>query len=77
MKHLIWACAIIVATVLGMHAADTGSWQKRTWKSIPGELTPDLAAATLPTERPLVCCLLVTDNRGLSVSSRHVEIPTK
>lgn len=54
--------------------SDVGPWQKRMWKSLPGELSAGVASAALPAERPLACFLLATDERGLCVSTTHVEV---
>lgn len=55
--------------------ADTGAWQKRVWKSEPAEISGDTISAAIPTNRPLVIQLYVTDARGLSVTTPHVELP--
>ena len=53
---------------------DVGPWQKRMWKSIAGELVAGVASALLPAERPFVGYLLATDERGLGVSTTHIEL---
>jgi len=56
--------------------SDTGEWQKRLWKSVPAEMADGKITARLPGERPLVCYLSVTDQRGVTVSTPHVALPT-
>jgi len=53
---------------------DTGPWQKRQWFSKPAEFKDGIVTAPLPTERPLVCYLSVTDSRGVAVSTQHEEL---
>ncbi len=57
------------------YAADAGSWQKRDWKSIAGEVRDGSVKATLPADRPLVYFLEAVDERGLKVSSAHEALP--
>lgn len=57
------------------YTTDTGAWQKRGWKSLPADIAGDVVSATLPTNRPLVGHLRVTDARGLSVTTPHIERP--
>lgn len=54
------------------YAVAAGPWQKREWKSTPGLHKEGTISARLPSERPLVCELSVTDNRGLEVTTRHL-----
>jgi dienelactone hydrolase len=53
------------------YAEAVGPWQKRTWKSLPAEISDGRVTAKLPAERPLVYFLAVTDDRGLEVSTPH------
>ena len=55
---------------------DDGVWQKRNWVSITGAIV-DLgkASVTLPPEKPTAYCLVLTDERGLRVST-PIVIPT-
>lgn len=53
------------------YAVAEGPWQKREWKSIPAELKDGKMSAKLPSERPLVYELAVTDERGLEVTTPH------
>jgi dienelactone hydrolase len=68
------ASTVAVAKVELCCTTDTGRWQKRAWKTLPGELAGGVASAVLPAERPLTCFLLATDERGLCVSTTHVEL---
>ncbi len=56
------------------YTTDTGEWQKRKWTTVPARLHAPTISAELPTARPLVCFLSVTDERGLRVSSPHVDL---
>jgi dienelactone hydrolase len=56
------------------YTADGGPWQKRRWESAPATLKGKLIEARLPPQRPLVCYLSVTDDRGLRVSTEHEEL---
>lgn len=65
---------VAVTKVELCYTTDVGPWQKRTWKSSPGELVAGVASAALPAERPCTAYLLATDERGLCVSTTHVEM---
>jgi hypothetical protein len=56
------------------YTTDTGEWQKRQWKTNPAALRQNTITAQLPPARPLVCFISVTDERGLRVSTEHVEL---
>ena len=56
------------------YTTDGGPWQKREWKSTEAKLASGRIVATLPTGRPLVCYLSVTDDRGVLVSTQHEEL---
>ncbi len=56
------------------YTTDGGAWQKRLWKTESAELGIRKVRAQLPTTRPLVCFLTVTDERGLTVSTSHEEL---
>jgi dienelactone hydrolase len=49
--------------------ADTGEWQQREWKTLPATLNGSTASATLPCPLPTCYYILLTDERGLPVSS--------
>jgi dienelactone hydrolase/lysophospholipase L1-like esterase len=54
---------------------DAGPWKNRRWQAAPAEQAGDRVTASLPEARPLVCYLRVTDERRLSVSTAHLELP--
>jgi hypothetical protein len=56
------------------YTADDGPWQKRHWETAPAMLTGKVVKAQLPPQRPLVCYLSLTDDRGLRVSTEHEEL---
>ncbi|MFO1019664.1 MAG: acetylxylan esterase [Planctomycetales bacterium] len=62
------------------YTTDTGPWQKREWKVLPGKIEPlnNVKDAfqfegELPHKRPIVYYLSVTDDRGLVTSTKHQE----
>ncbi len=59
------------------YTIDVGEWQKRSWKTVPAEMTNGRVTARLPTGRPLVCYFSVTDRRETTVSTPHVELSTR
>jgi len=56
------------------YTTDNGPWQKRTWKSVPLKPEAGVIRADLPTDRPLVYFVTLTDDRGATVSSEHEEL---
>jgi len=46
--------------------------QKRLWKSVPAEMANGNVTADLPSERPLVCFLSITDQRD-ALSPRRMS----
>lgn len=54
---------------------DTGTWEKRRWESVPAKLNPALGNVTaeLP-EGVSVYYFNIIDDRGLIISSPHVEL---
>ena len=56
------------------YTTDSGPWPQRHWQSAAGEINGNTITAALPTARPLVCFLYVTDSRGLAVSTAHGEL---
>lgn len=67
--------AAIPVTKAEFHfTSDSGPWQKRNWQTVPAQFADGVATAKLPTERPLVCYLSVTDSRGVAVSTQHEEL---
>ncbi len=57
------------------YTTDTGPWQERTWHSVDAELAQGAVEAALPSERPLVYYLSVTDRRDAMVSTQHAVLP--
>jgi cephalosporin-C deacetylase-like acetyl esterase len=56
------------------YAPEQGPWQKREWLSQAADVKNGVVSATLPTSRPLVYFLAVTDERELEVSAPHAII---
>jgi hypothetical protein len=56
------------------YTTDTGEWQKRRWETVSAEVGHDIISARLPSQRPLVWFLSLTDDRGLRVSTQHEEL---
>ena len=56
------------------YTTDSGPWPKRTWESLGAFVIGTTAQAPLPSERPLVCFMTVTDGRGAVVSTEHVVL---
>ena len=61
----------IVKTEL-IWTTDEGDWPKREWQSTPATVSGDTASVVLPTENPKAYGLLLTDERGLRISSQIV-----
>ena len=55
------------------YTTDMGPWQKRVWKTQPARVDGARIRTECPVDRPWVGFLAVTDDRGLRVSSEHVE----
>lgn len=58
------------------YTTDKGPWQKRSWSTEAAGVVADqhLITARLPSARPLTWFLTATDERGLTVSTEHVEL---
>lgn len=56
---------------------DSGRWQDRKWTTVPAKIDQDRKqiVAEIPTARPLVGFMTVVDERGLVVSTDHVQLP--
>jgi dienelactone hydrolase len=63
----------VVRAELSYTAAASGDWEKREWKTVPAELSPGLAQATLPEDAAIYFVNLV-DDRGLLASSEHESL---
>jgi dienelactone hydrolase len=57
------------------YTTDGGPWQQRNWESTDGQVEDGRVGADLPSARPLVCFLTITDERGAIVSTDHVALP--
>ncbi|MDR2756900.1 MAG: dienelactone hydrolase family protein [Planctomycetaceae bacterium] len=49
--------------------ADSGEWHKREWKTIPATINGHTVSAVLPAPSPTCYYILLTDERGLPISS--------
>jgi hypothetical protein len=57
------------------YTCDTGKWPVREWKMAPGTLSGAGKAIAVLPDGARVCFFNLIDDRGLTVSSEHVEIP--
>ncbi len=53
------------------YTTDTCEWQKRRWETVAAKVEHGVISAPLPAQRPLVCFLSVTEERGLRISTEH------
>jgi len=65
----------IVKVELITTADSENVWQKRKWTSVPGVLDGHKVSATLPAEKLMAYYLLLTDERGLRISTPIVFPP--
>lgn len=56
------------------YTTNSGPWQKRKWLTLPAEKRGRQISAALPTTRPIVAFLALTDPAGRHLSSEHIEI---
>jgi dienelactone hydrolase len=58
------------------YSTDTGPWKDRSWKTIAAHINRGAKTITaeLPATRPLVGFVTAVDERGLTVSTPHVEL---
>jgi hypothetical protein len=56
------------------YTTDMGKWVNREWRSVGASTDQGGLTAALPEERPLVCFLTLTDDRGAVVSTEHIEL---
>jgi hypothetical protein len=56
------------------YTTNSGSWQKRTWQSVPAKVEQRRISAELPTSRPLVAFFAFQDQEGRRISSEHIEL---
>jgi len=57
------------------YTTDSGPWPERKWQSVAARLADGKVEAELPSERPLVYYLSVTDQRDAMTSTQHAELP--
>ena len=57
------------------YTTNSGVWQKRQWEKVPARIEGRQVSAELPSARPLVAFLAITDEGGRPISSEHVELP--
>ena len=53
------------------YTTDGGNWQQRKWLTVPAKVAGGSVSAELPSGRPLVYYLSITDERGAMMSSQH------
>ncbi len=56
------------------YTTDSGVWQQRKWQTASSQLKGKQLSAALPSARPLVAFLAITDEHGCLMSSEHVEL---
>ena len=54
---------------------DYANAKDRVWKSLPAEVNGKSVTVNLPAVRPIIFYFNVTDSRGMTISSPHVELP--
>ncbi len=60
----------------GLHyTTDQGIWKDRKWQSLGTTIKDGNVTATLPAEKSIVYFFTLTDERGVTVSSEHEELP--
>jgi len=69
-----WSSARPIASA-GLHVtSDAAPWPERVWESTPATVTDGVVHASLPDSRPVVAYLTIEDDRGVTVSSEHMEL---
>jgi dienelactone hydrolase len=53
------------------YTTNSGPWKPRRWTTADAVIGNESIRAELPIDRPLVCFLTVTDDRGATVSTEH------
>jgi hypothetical protein len=61
---------IVKAELIG--TTDSGIWQERHWESIPASIDDGKVSVVLPSKKLTAYSLLLTDERGLRVSTAIV-----
>jgi hypothetical protein len=59
------------------YTTNSGPWQKRQWLTAPARADGRRVSAELPSVRPLVAYLAITNQAGLRTSSEHLELPSR
>jgi dienelactone hydrolase len=57
------------------YTTNSGPWHKRAWMAVPAQMDARRVFAKLPVGPPLAAFLAATDERGLRISSDHIELP--
>jgi dienelactone hydrolase len=55
---------------------DYATAKDRVWQSLPAEVNGKSVTVKLPAVRPIIFYIKVTDERGLSISNPHIELPS-
>ena len=55
---------------------DYATAKDRVWQSLPAEVNGKSVTVKLPAVRPIIFYIKVTDERGLSISNPHLELPS-
>jgi dienelactone hydrolase len=63
-----------IATAQLHFAKHAGPWKERAWSTIEARIDGDAVRADLPADRPLVCFVTVTDDRGATTSTAHLVL---
>ncbi len=71
-----WTGAVPAAKAELAYTEASGEWAKRPWKSVPAEIRGGEIVATLPEPSPSCFFLILTDERGLSLST-PIEIRSR
>jgi dienelactone hydrolase len=58
-----------------LYTTDTGPWQKRTWRATPAAIGDDYKVTAKIPEGTKAYYLNLADERGLTVSGEHEELP--
>jgi PhoPQ-activated pathogenicity-related protein len=63
-----------IATAQLHFAKHAGAWKERAWSTIEAKIEGDTVRADLPADRPLVCFVTVTDDRGATTCTAHLVL---
>ncbi|HEX8913019.1 MAG TPA: acetylxylan esterase [Humisphaera sp.] len=72
----VWVAKVPVKKAEIAYTTDVGPWQKREWKTAPATVDAkgDRAIGNVPMDAK-VCYMNLIDERGLTVSTEHIELP--